>query len=161
MIRLSGVEKNPLLFYLGILVCITLITSCKQDQSKSASEVGAKKPIMSQGMAQSSDMEIIPPHTTAELALDPDIEKNLDPALKKKVTELLDADRSYEPVQMIGKYAYVEASNLKRILSELGCSAGMVTASFFTVECPASAVFELAGLEFIEYLELSKERYLY
>lgn len=161
MIRLSGMERNPLLFYLGILVCITLITSCKQGQNKSASEVGAKKPAMSQDMAQSSEMKVIPPYTTAELALDPDIEKKLDPALKKKVTELLAADRSYEPVQMIGKYVYVEASNLKQILSELGCSAGTVTASFFTVECPAGVVFELAGLQFIEYLELSKERYPY
>lgn len=162
MMRFNGMKTNPLLFYLEILLCIILMTSCKQGQSKSTLEAEAKKPPISQSMEQSSDkMKIIQPRTTAAWPLGPAIEKKLDPALKKKITELLAADRSDEPVQMIGKYAQVEAYKLKQILSELGCSVGTVTTSFFTVECPAGAVLDLAGLEFIEYLELSKERYLF
>lgn len=83
----------------------------------------------------------------------------MDPALKKKIYELAAENRMNERVKIIGEHAYMEQAELRHKMSELRCSVGTVTAHFFSAECSAEAILELAEYYFIVYLELSRELY--
>ena len=63
-------------------------------------------------------------------------------------------------VKISGKFSGLKLGAIRASIEELGGTVGTVTASIFTAECPASAITELAKMEGIEYLELSKTSFI-
>jgi len=170
----------------AILLCFILVAGCStqersKDQSKAAShdvatsgeatsgkvtpgeatsQEEAKGLVMAKTDKQPSvKRKVIEPVATTTAAIDPDIVKKLDPALKKKLAELTAEGRMDEEIGMIGKYAGVKPQELRQKVANLGCSVGTVTTSLFTVECEAGDVLELAKFQFVKYLELEQEVY--
>ncbi|MEW5804519.1 MAG: hypothetical protein AB1847_20695 [bacterium] len=166
-------------WFAAMVLCLCLISAagCGQSQSKVASRDEANESVGEVATRDEVDevnesvkpeagihpltrkRESIKAATDTTLDIDPNIAEKLDPALKRKLAELTKEDRLDEYLGIIGKYAGVESQELRQKVSDLGCSVGTVTSSFFTTECQAGDILDLAKFDFVTYLELAKEVY--
>ncbi len=80
--------------------------------------------------------------------------------MKNKLKILTEANKLEEQVRFIGKYTGISEDELRQKVLKLGGTVNSVTTSTFTAECPVKTVIELARLESISYIELSKTVYL-
>lgn len=145
-------------FFVIMFFVMMILGGCKETPPQEDTIKPEKKAIPTATAEQKSmEMPAVPDTIAAKTA--EEVNQKLEPALTKHLADLTRTQQDTTEVKIVGKYENLTEEELKHLIRDLGGEVMTVTKSTFTLRCPANCVSDVAKIEGISYLELSKERH--